>query len=190
LASRQDSLQVQQEISRLEQLQDQRQLIEQELQAHREAKNRVLGLAAIQKIKLRQRSHLTWIRVGDANTKLFHLRANARRRRNYIPSLQYEGRTCITPQAKSTALQEFYSRQFGTPSPRHHTVNWETLQLQRHDLSNLDREVTEQEIHAAVMQTSSEKAPGPDGFIGSFYKECWNIIKLNIITVIKEMFAL
>jgi hypothetical protein len=87
---------------------------------------------------------------------------NARRRRNYIPSLQYEGRTCITPQAKSTALQEFYSRQFGTPSPLHHTVNWETLQLQRHDLSDLDREVTEQEIHAAVMQTPSEKAPGPD----------------------------
>jgi hypothetical protein len=35
-----------------------------------------------------------------------------------------------------------------------------------------------------------EPALGPDGFIGSFYKECWDIIKLDIIAVIKEMFAL
>jgi hypothetical protein len=62
--------------------------------------------------------------------------------------------------------------------------------VQRHDLNNLDREVTEQEIYAAVMQTPSEKAPGPDGCIGSFYKEFWDIIKLDIISVIKEMFAL
>jgi hypothetical protein len=53
---------------------------------------------------------------------------------------------------------------------RQQTLNWETLQVQRHELSDLDREVTEMEIHAVVMQTPPGKAPGPDGFIGSFYR--------------------
>jgi hypothetical protein len=37
---------------------------------------------------MQQRSRLTYIRCGDANTKLFHLKANARRRKNYIQCLQ------------------------------------------------------------------------------------------------------
>jgi hypothetical protein len=41
------------------------------------AKDKILAMASIQKIKLRQRSRLTWIRTGNANTKLFHLYANA-----------------------------------------------------------------------------------------------------------------
>jgi hypothetical protein len=135
-------------------------------------KNKILGLAVIRKIKLRQRSRLAWIRVGEANTKLFHLQANARRRRNFIPLLQHEGRSCITTEAKSAALHEFFSKQFGETTDRQHTLNWDTIQVQRHDLTELDREVTEQEIHVAVMHSPSEKAPGPNDFIGSFYKQC------------------
>ena len=34
-------------------------------------KKKLLGFAAIERIKVRQRSRLTWIKVGDANSKLF-----------------------------------------------------------------------------------------------------------------------
>jgi hypothetical protein len=40
------------------------------------------------------------------------------------------------------------------------------------------------------MQITSEKAPGPDGFIGAFYKVCWETIKRDIIGLMKEIFAL
>jgi hypothetical protein len=43
----------------------------------------------------------------------------------------------------------------------------------QHDLQDLDRAISEKEIHAAVMQSASEKSPGPDGYIGAFYKVCW-----------------
>jgi hypothetical protein len=36
----------------------------------------------------------------------------------------------------------------------------------QHDLQELDREVTDKEIQAVVMQTPPEKVPGPDGYIG------------------------
>jgi hypothetical protein len=62
----------------LDQTQEQRPLDNYELRAHRVAKDKILALAAVQKIRLRQCSRLTWIRAGDANTKLSHLRGNCR----------------------------------------------------------------------------------------------------------------
>ena len=44
--------------------------------------------------------------------------------------------------------------------------------------------MTEQEIKAAVKDMPSEKAPGPDGFIGVFYKRCWPIIKADLVEAI------
>jgi hypothetical protein len=108
---------------RLDHEQDVRQLTTQEHQAHKEAKNKTLALAAVRKIRIRQRSHLTWIRVGNTNTKLFHLQANARRRRNYITNLYHDGSTHITHEAKAVALEDFFGKQLGSKPHRQHTLN-------------------------------------------------------------------
>jgi hypothetical protein len=70
-------MEAQQLVVQLDQLQGERQLTVGEFQLRKEAKNKILSLAAVrkirlQKIRLQQCSHLTWIRVRDANTKLFH----------------------------------------------------------------------------------------------------------------------
>jgi hypothetical protein len=54
----------------------------------------------------------------------------------------------------------------------------------------LDRDISEEEIRAAVMQSALEKAQGPDGYIGAFYKFYWETIKTDLIGAITEMFAL
>lgn len=36
----------------------------------------------------------------------------------------------------------------------------------------------------------SEKAPSPDGFIGIFYKKCWDIIKEDLFKVVRSFFDL
>ena len=41
----------------------------EELEFKKRLKLRILGLVAIEKSKLRQRSRITWIKKGDANTK-------------------------------------------------------------------------------------------------------------------------
>lgn len=45
----------------------------------------------------------------------------------------------------------------------------------------LDRPLTESEIEHAVKGLPNEKAPGPDGFTNDFYKQCWDIIKIDIL---------
>jgi hypothetical protein len=45
--------------------------------------------------------------------------------------------------------------------PRDYTLNWDELLIQQHDLSDLENDLTEEEIRAAVMQTS----PAPSGYI-------------------------
>ena len=62
----------------LEMAQELRPLSDQENELRKRLKARSTGLAVIEKSRMRQRSRLTYIRSGDTNTKLFHMKANTR----------------------------------------------------------------------------------------------------------------
>jgi hypothetical protein len=87
-------------IAQLDISQERRTLFPEERGLVKSLKLRLLALAAIEKSRARQRSRITWLRLGDANTKCFHLMANARKKKNYIHSLQAEGRVDLTHSAK------------------------------------------------------------------------------------------
>jgi hypothetical protein len=59
-----------------------------------------------------------------------------------------------------------------------------------HDLHELDRDVYMEEIHTDILQTAPEKAPGPDGYIGAFFKACWDIVKHDLTAAMTEIFEL
>jgi hypothetical protein len=59
-------------IHRLESAQESRHLSSEERQLLSTLKFRVMGLAAIEKSRARQKSRLTWLRKGDANTNTFN----------------------------------------------------------------------------------------------------------------------
>ncbi|KAF8730243.1 hypothetical protein HU200_017221 [Digitaria exilis] len=175
-------------VFQLDQDQEHRQLTEDEVSLRHLAKNRILGLASLRRAKLRQISRLTMIRVGDANTRLFHLRANGRRRKNHIPALNHLGVTHTVHEHKAAALYQYYTDQLGNATPRLHTLNWELLDIQRHDMDCLEADVTMEEVKEVVMKTPAEKAPGPDGYIGGFLKNAWDIIKHDLVAAIQGIF--
>ncbi|XP_026420092.1 uncharacterized protein LOC113316076 [Papaver somniferum] len=43
-----------------------------------------------------------------------------------------------------------------------------------------------EEIKRAVFDLGADSAPGPDGFSGSFYRHCWNIIADDLLSAIKN----
>jgi hypothetical protein len=68
-------------LTMLEKAQENRRLSRDELDFRRRLKIKILGLAGIQISNARQHFRQTWVRLGDANTKIFHLMANHRKRK-------------------------------------------------------------------------------------------------------------
>ena len=63
------------------------------------------------------------------------------------------------------------------------------LGLNTHDLTELDLPFTAEEVWRTIKQLTPDKAPGPDGFTGRFYKSCWSIIKDDIMAAISAIWS-
>jgi len=177
-------------IERLEVAQECRVLSAEEVALRTRLKWRCLGLASMTRTIARQRSRLLFLDHGDANTKLFHLQACHRSRKNYIHSLTVHDHTVVTNELMADALLEHFNGFLGTPAPRSSTARLDILDLPAHDLAALDVCFTENEIWAVIRDIPAEKSPGPDGFTGLFYKNAWPIIKNDIVAAFNAFWAL
>jgi len=70
---------------------------------------------------------------------------------------------------------------------RDETVNLSELNMPSIALNDLEAPFSEEEVWKTVRSLPSDKAPGPDGFTGKFYKVCWQIIKLDIMSAISAV---
>jgi hypothetical protein len=102
--------------------------------------------------------------------------------------LQYQNTPCTTHEAKAEVLHSYYSKQFGQAEQRDCTLAWQNMQLPRHDLTSLDADINEEEVHTTIKQMPAEKGVGPDGYIGAFYKIYWDIIKDDLIAAVHQNF--
>ena len=48
---------------------------------------------------------------------------------------------------------------------------------------------TEEEVKTVVFQMNGESSSGPDGFKGSFFTSCWDIIKGDVDRVVCDFFV-
>jgi hypothetical protein len=153
-------------------------------------KSKLLGFAAIDRIKWRQRSRITWIREGDANTRFFHLRANGRRRKNHIPTLAGPSGVVFEHEEKAQVLLNHFTNLMGSRMPASADLNWEDLHLPTANLAHLEAGFSMDELKIAIDGLHGEKAPGPDGFSANFFKKCWNLISQDLLAAMNQMHAL
>ncbi|XP_071680368.1 uncharacterized protein [Lolium perenne] len=78
-------------------------------------KRRVKGLAALERSRKRQASRIRYLREGDANTKFFHLRVNARKRKNHILRLRHNSGWVVTHEDKGNLIFDHFSQTLGRP---------------------------------------------------------------------------
>ncbi|KAE8776773.1 hypothetical protein D1007_50536 [Hordeum vulgare] len=122
----------------LDAAQDYRILSAKESDVRSKLKERSLGLAVLLKVKLRQRSRVLWLRAGDVNTHFFQRKANARHNRSTIHVLHGpDGMVSNNEEMTKLAINHFFNI-FGQTSSTMATLNWEELDLNWVDLSDIE----------------------------------------------------
>lgn len=143
-----------------------------------------LALASLHRTIVRLRSRIDWLSERDANTEYFHLHARYCKRKNYIAKLQVDDSTLWSQEVKEEAVWQFYNGHLGTHQSRESTLNVEAFFKQPQDLAALDTPISESKVWDVKKSLPSDKAPGPDGFMGRFYKACWPTIKQDVMVAI------
>jgi len=125
-------------IHRLDIAQESRLLTDAEFELRKGLKRRVLGYAVIERSRKRQASRITNLKEGDANTRYFHLRANGRRRKNFIQCLCIGHGWAISHQEKQDTIHAHFSTIMATPPDRSKDLNWDRLDFPAVNLASLD----------------------------------------------------
>lgn len=177
-------------IGKFDNAEEVRQLSLQERYFHRELKKKYLALSSLERTMARQRSRITWLQEGDANTRFFHRQAAFRRRKNFVQQLELDGQVATSPSEKADLAHDFYSSLLGTVCHRSHSLDLSFLQPRGNQLAGLEGSFSEEEAWEAIRQCPGDKAPGPDGFTGLFYSSCWAIIKEDIMAALDQLFRM
>jgi hypothetical protein len=152
----------------LDQARERRALSQEEIDYRSRLKEIYLGLITVEKVKVRQRSRLTNIKYGDANTKLFFLKANGRKKKKHIQFLHTGDGLAMSHEDKAKEIERHFGEVLSKKQPRTVSLNWNELNYLTFNLVELEVEITEEKIKKATNEMSKENAPGPDVFIGAF----------------------
>nr|XP_027124765.1 uncharacterized protein LOC113741433 [Coffea arabica] len=159
------------------------------VQAQGELKQSLLTEAAF----WRQKACLRWLREGDANSKFFHAQVKQRRARSCIHRVK-DGDGVWTEEAGriEDLAVAFFEGVLSQPDrgqvdPSQLSVIPSIITAQ--DNVSLQQFPTEEEIRSVVFQMDGESSSGPDGFKGSFFTTCWEIVKGDIVRAVCDFFA-
>ncbi|WVZ88110.1 hypothetical protein U9M48_034662 [Paspalum notatum var. saurae] len=174
-------------IAKLDRAQDFRELSEEELALRSALKQRCLGLSSLERTMARQRARVRQIAEGDANTRYFHIVARGKKKHMLIPKLCVGDNVVTEHSSMEAAVFDHFKRIFGDVVHRPHSLNLESLGYSpAAQLSALDSPFTEEEVWSTIKEMPGDRAPGPDGFTGDFYKTAWSVIKFDVLSALAE----
>lgn len=119
----------------------------------------------------RQKSRVSWLKAGERNTCFFHASTIIRRPRNRIWRLHdSNGVWCEDEQQLRNMENNFYRNLYTSESVMScNTLDWTFAEVNHQDKRWLNRQVSHQEIKAAIFQMASNKAPEPNGYTLTFF---------------------
>ncbi|XP_050238227.1 uncharacterized protein LOC126687715 [Mercurialis annua] len=141
----------------------------------------------------KQKSRIQWLNLGDSNTKYFHNSVKQRMITNCIPLIKLEDGSIISSKEEiHKEITRFYSNLFRREDTTRSHIDSNRFRtgitLTDDEGTNLLNRITEMEVKNAVFSICSDKAAGPDGFNGHFFKVTWDITKDDLVKTVQESF--
>jgi hypothetical protein len=101
---------------------------------------------------------------------------NARKKKNFIHSLESDGEVVISQGAKHEAIYKHFLHHTGIYASRHCSLNFNELGQEARNLEHLDYHSPRKKSKGDYV-SFQRKNSRPDGFIGLFFSSCWYILK-------------
>ncbi|XP_026378425.1 uncharacterized protein LOC113272845 [Papaver somniferum] len=142
---------------------------------------------------LKMKSRVTWLEDGDQNTRFFHNSIRLRRSQNTISELKVSNDTTLFLQdeIKDFIFNHYQSKFNGGDvniDPSIFDIDHESISSA--ESAFMDAIPSLEEVKVAVFDLGDDSAPGPDGFTGSFYRQCWDIISRDLFNAIANCWAM
>ncbi|GJX57525.1 cysteine-rich receptor-like protein kinase [Tanacetum coccineum] len=134
-----------------------------------------------------QKFRAKWLRLGDCNSKFFHMIYNSRMRSNSLQSISVKGEVYSDPYKAKQATAEFFREHFqSSRGPFFRPLRGAFKMISKDQSAKLKSPFSEIEIQSVVWCCGEDRAPGPDGLNFKILKQNWNIIKDDMIRFFEE----
>jgi hypothetical protein len=110
-------------LHRLEIVQDGRSLSSAEIWLRNMLKKHSLFLSSLQRTIARSRSRISWLKEGDANTKLFHMHSRHRKRKNFVARLMNGDHILTSHDENAAVVDSFYAKLIDEYGDREQTID-------------------------------------------------------------------
>jgi hypothetical protein len=145
------------------------------------------NLQKIMDANIFQRSRSKWLSQGDAYSKFFHRSIVARLKRNSIVALKVDEVWLESPAQIREAVTNFFANHFKSRCSIRPNLDGVVFpSLSPDDNRVLTATFSLDKIHAVIRESDGNKCPGPDGFNFAFLKNCWELLKGEIIILFDQ----
>ncbi|XP_026396889.1 uncharacterized protein LOC113291584 [Papaver somniferum] len=158
-----------------------------------DAKKEVDNVRTELAIMLKMKSRVTWLEDGDQNTHFFHNNIHMRRSQNTISELKIVNDTTLFLQDEiKDYIVNHYQAKFNGGDVHIDPVLFdiEHESISATESAYMDAIPSLEEVKMAVFDLEADSAPGPDGFTGSFYRQCWDIVSRDIFNAIANCWSM
>ncbi|XP_019166530.1 PREDICTED: uncharacterized protein LOC109162265 [Ipomoea nil] len=139
-----------------------------------------------------QKAHSQWVVEGERNSKYFQGLVRERRSRQIIHKIMSDEGVWVEDQGKIAGMAvEFFQQLFTAEATNLDPSIFDCLQVVVTEQENqaLVAEPSMEEVRSSVFSMNANSAAGPDGFGGGFYQLCWEIIKEDLLKMVRSFFA-
>ncbi|KAM2909038.1 hypothetical protein COP2_048488 [Malus domestica] len=155
------------------------------------AKTAVLNALQMQEDFWHDRARVKWLTEGDRNTAFFHAYAQGRHSSSRVVTLLDGDNVLSSHTAIVDHVVNFYQSLYNssfTLTGIEDVCGVIPPMVSEEENLSLSCLPSADEIRSVVFYMDPSNAPGPDGFPGSFYQSCWDIVGLDVIAFVQDFF--